>query len=287
MAETTRCRPSAPQGDRQPRRGAGHDRPRCRVRGHAPARDDDDLRQPGLDRDRVPDRPAVRHPVRARSARGVGGRDGDRLRARARRAGVRQPAHGRRAGQRDQRDRQRPRLPGAAGDRRRPAGPPADRVRAVPDRASARTARGRVSGLAAHAGPRPGRAGRDRARVPRGQGGPRSGAAGRTDGRLARAGRRTRDGSAREDPPAACGRRGSQVARARRDARRRRVAGARGRRSATNGNGTRVVALAERLRCPVWQEPFSRARRLPAGPPAVRGSPAVAAPADARRARGL
>ena len=170
MTEAT-VQTAAGPGNGSLRPGAGHDGPRCRVRGHAPTRADDDLRQPGLDRDRVPDRSSVRHPLRPRPARGLGGGDGDRLRARPGRARVRQPAHGRRSRQRDQRDRQRARLPGAARDRRRPAGPPADRVRAVPDRASARAAGRRVSGVAPPAGPRPGRAGRDRARLPRGQGG--------------------------------------------------------------------------------------------------------------------
>ena len=41
--------------------------------------------------------------------------------------------------------------------------------------------------------------------------------------------------------------------------------------------GTPWSRLAERLRCPVWQEPFSAPRRLPAGPPAVRRPPAAGA----------
>ena len=48
-----------------------------------------------------------------------------------------------------------------------------------------------------------------------------------------------------------------------------------------------VIALAERLRCPVWQEPFTRARQLPSGSPAVRRSSVLAAPPHARRAREL
>jgi benzoylformate decarboxylase len=47
-----------------------------------------------------------------------------------------------------------------------------------------------------------------------------------------------------------------------------------------------VVALAERLRCPVWQEPFGGPRRVSAGSSAVRRSPAVDAQAHAPAARG-
>ena len=104
---------------------------------------------PGIDRDPVPDRSSAGHPVRARlctRASVVGMATGYALaRGRAR---VREPAHRRRPGQRDQCDRQRARLPRAARDRRRPAGSPADRVRAVPDRASPRAAGRRVSGVA-------------------------------------------------------------------------------------------------------------------------------------------
>ena len=48
-----------------------------------------------------------------------------------------------------------------------------------------------------------------------------------------------------------------------------------------------LIALAERLGCPVFQEPFGGARRLPAGPPAVRRPPARAPRAAARDARAL
>ena len=47
-----------------------------------------------------------------------------------------------------------------------------------------------------------------------------------------------------------------------------------------------VVALAERLECPVWQDTFSSRHGLPGRPPAVRRAPAVAAERTARAVRG-
>ena len=58
---------------------------------------DDALLEPRLDRGAVPRRAARRPPVRPRAARGLGARDGDRLRARPRRARARARAHDRRA----------------------------------------------------------------------------------------------------------------------------------------------------------------------------------------------
>ena len=71
------------------------------------------------------------------AARGLGARDGDRLRARPRRARARARAHDRRPRQLRRRHRDRARQPGAARDHRRPAGPAAPRLRAVPGRAPA------------------------------------------------------------------------------------------------------------------------------------------------------
>ena len=69
-----------------------------------------------------------------------------------------------------------------------------------------------------------------------------------------------------------------------------RLAGARRRRRAptTPTTWAALVALAERLRCPVWQEPFGARAGLPAGSPALRRPPARrphAAARDARAAR--
>ena len=229
----------------------------------------------------------VRHPVRPRPPRGLGRRDGHRLRDRARRARIRQPAHRSRARQRDQRDRQRARLPGAAGRGRRATGPPAARVRAISDGAALdrlageypvwraspsapRTSRGRSPAPTT----RPGRRGARRWSSYPWATGSSPPTSSRRERRLrllhprsvdAGAGRRARrDDRAAESPALVVG---------------------------AGGEGTEgwdaVVVLAERLRCPVWQEPFSRARRVPAGPPAVCRSPVLAAPADARRAREL
>ena len=81
---------------------------RRHVRGHAAVRDDDDLRQPGLDRDPVSHRSPGRHPLRPRAPRGHRRGDGKWVRARPGSSRLRQPAH--RAGprQRGQRDRQCP-----------------------------------------------------------------------------------------------------------------------------------------------------------------------------------
>ena len=219
--------------------------------------------------------------LRARSARGLGGRDGDRLRTGPRRAGVRQPPHGGRSRQRDQRDRQRPRLPRPARDRGRPAGSPADRVRAVPHRASARAAGRRVSGLASAAGPRPGRARRDRARLPRGGGGARPGAGRGADGRLARAGRRARRrGPGRVLRPHSVA--PPRFANSRTCSPAAECAGAGRRARPRPEDWDAVVALAERLALPGLAGAVQPPRRLPAGSRAVRRPPALAAAADAR-----
>ena len=209
-----------------------------------------------------------------------------RLRARARGAGVRQPAHRRRPGQRGQRDRQRARLPRAARDRRRPAGPPADRARAVPDRPRARAAGRRVSGVAPASGPRP-RTCPARSPAP-------------TTRRRPRAVRRWSwsrwaTGSSRPTswPPArprgSCARTSvaaDQVRRARRASGGRRVAGARGR-SARRGRLGRRHRAGRAARLPGVAGAVQPARRLPPGSPAVRGPPDLAAPADARHAVAL
>ena len=125
------------------------------------------------------------------------------LRDRTARALARPAAHDRRARERGQRARHRPGEPRAAGGARRPAGPPAPLLRAVPRREAGR-ARRRVPGEGRAAGPRPGRA-RARSSAPitppttwRGPG-----ARDRADGRLGRARRRgaRAGGRDRHGPP--------------------------------------------------------------------------------------
>ena len=96
------------------------------------------------------------------------------LRDRPRRAGARARAHDRRPRQLRRRHRDRARQPGAARDHRRPAGPAAPRLRAVPGRTPARPRR-RVPGLGRPARSRAGRARRDRPRLPRSGDGARPG----------------------------------------------------------------------------------------------------------------
>ena len=119
----------SPALDRQPRAQLGReaqaavsdDRPRRHPRADARSRDDDDLRQPGLDRAALLQGRARRLPLRARAAGVVGRRDGRRLRAGDPQRGVREPALGGRrrpcARQHLHGDAQ----PDAARDHRRPA----------------------------------------------------------------------------------------------------------------------------------------------------------------------
>ena len=84
-------------------RGWGERRPVGPGRDPRPAarpRDDDDLRQPGLDRAALLRRPAGRLPLRARPAGVVGRRHGRRVRPGDATAGLRQPAQRRRRGPR-------------------------------------------------------------------------------------------------------------------------------------------------------------------------------------------
>ena len=230
---------------------------------------------------------AAGHPFRARAARGLGGGDRHRLRAGPRRAGAGQPAHRRRPRQRHQRDRQRARLPGAAGRGGRPAGSPPARLRAVSGRAGAGAAGRRVPGVGQPAGARPGRA---RARSPAPTTRPRPSAARRWSWcRWATGWRPPIELAAgwpeRTVRPASVAPGGRR--RAGRPDRR-----APTRRRSWSGHGTdscegweAMIALAERLRCPGVAGVVRPPRRVPPGPPAVRRPPAVAPPADARDAR--
>ena len=164
-------------------------RPRRNIRRPPSARADVALRQSRLDRDLAARRSSRRPPVRARAARRLGRRNGDRLRNRPRRAGARDPAHDRRARERSRCSRDRAGQPGAARRARRPTGPPSPRAGAVPRRQAAR-ARGRVSGVGRPARPSAGRPRSDRARLPRGGHRQWARARDRADGRLGRGGRR-------------------------------------------------------------------------------------------------
>ncbi len=255
------------------------------LRGHAPLRHDADLRQPRLDRDPVPDRPSRRLRVRVRAARGLRSRHRQRLRAGDWRTGVREPSH--RPGARPcrQRDRRGARLAGAAGDRRRSARSRAIGHGTVLDRPRPRTPRRQLPGVGHNAGAPPGSARLDRTRMARGPHRPRAGARDRSDGRLGggrRPGCRRRSATTR----APNGRRSGGGRGARRPDRGCALAGARRRRRACDSVGAGLApsrspsasaARSGRRR--------SRPRRLPAGPSAVGGAPAVAALADARDAR--
>ena len=148
MRTTTTGRVSA-----DPERGAPAD---------APARADDDLRQPRLQRAAVPRRAARRLPLRPGSARGRRRRHGRRLRPGHRPPGAGQPARGLRFRQRDGRAHQRRLLPHAAGHHRRPAGAPGHRARGEPRqrrRPAADEAAGRLGSGAGVRGRRPAVAG--------------------------------------------------------------------------------------------------------------------------------
>ena len=129
--------------------------------------------------------------------------------------------------------------------------------------------------------PRPGRAGRDRPRLSRGGGGARPRAGRGADGRLARAGRRARRRGAGAGVAPALG---GGVRRSRSSpicwpapSAPALVVGA-----PEGEDWDAVVALAERLRCPVWQEPFSRRVGFPQDHPLFAGHLPLAAAAHAR-----
>ena len=264
-------------------------RPRRDVRRLPPARADDAVLEPRLDRGSVPRRAAGRPALRARAARGLGRRARDRLRDRPRRAGARDPAHDGRARQRRRRARDRAREPRAARRRRRPAGPAASRLRAVPRRAGSSGLAGDYPVWVEQPVARAGRSRRDRARVPRGGDASRAGARDRADGRL---GARRPTRSARTPRPGACLRAAAadpdavdalaafladgEVA----GARRRRGRGRRG----DVGGARRARGAARRARVPGV---VRRARRVPAGPPALRRLPAGRPAAAAREARAV
>ena len=180
---------------------------------------------------------------------------------------------GRRAGDRAHQPR-------AAGGARGPAGPPPPRARSVPRRPPA-GAGGRLPGLERPARAPAGRPRRDRARLPRGGDRPRPGDRRGADGRLARArARAARDRRARcallrsaGADPAAVDALADLVAEAQAPAI---VAGA-GADSA--GGWAALRALAERLACPVFQEPFGGAAGFPQDHPLFAGH------LPARRAR--
>ena len=96
-------------------------------------RDDDDVRQPRLDRAADARRLPRRLPLRARPAGGGRGRHGRRLRPGLGQDDGGQPPHRARRRQRDGGDLQRPGQPLAAADHRRPAGAGADHPAGEPD----------------------------------------------------------------------------------------------------------------------------------------------------------
>ena len=232
---------------------------------------------------------AGRPALRARAARGLGRRARDRVRDRARasrrsRSCTRRPGSATRVGALATARVNRAPLVVA----RRPAGPAAPRLRAVPGR-PARRARGRVPGLGRAAGAPAGGARRDRARVARGFGRTRAGARDRADGRLGRGrrggsrgrGRGPRVCAAAAVDPAAVSElaaflAGASVA----GARRRRGSGRRG----DVGRARRARGAARRAGVPGV---VRRACRLSAGPPAVRRLPAGRPAAAAREARAV
>ena len=184
-------------------RGARRDRPRRDLRRDAPVRDDDDLRQSRLDRDHVPHRSPGGLRVRARRCtrdRSSGSRAATRSPAGSRRSSTctRPPGLGNAVNAiANARDCRAP-LVIVVGqqDRRQMSFEPFLTGRALG------ASRGRLPGVVEPAGSPAGRAGRDRARVPRGARGARSGARRRADGRLAvrggpAGGRCARVGSAR------------------------------------------------------------------------------------------
>ena len=277
------------------RRGGGRQRGHGRAdgaRGHlrrpAHAGADDDLLQPRLDRGPVPRRACPTTCVRAGPARGLGRRHGDRLRDRARRAGLRAAAHDRRA-----RQRRRPRWPPRASTARRSSSSSASRTAATSPRS--RSSPAACDGLAGEypvsvdqpvrAAGRPRRA---RARLPRGRDRPRPRDRDRADGRLARAGARGPRGRSGPTRLLRAARRG----RPRRSTSSRRCSRTPSRpRSSSAPAPTRRRAGRRSWRspstssCPVWTGGLRRPRGLPAGPSAVRRPPLPRPRAAARDAR--
>ena len=258
----------------------GADRPRRHLRRAPPAGADDDLLQPGQHRGAVPRRAAGRPALRAGAARGVGGEHRGRLRARAGRARAGAAAQHARAGERGRGDRHRAPEPRAARGDRRPAGPAPPRAGARSSPAGCTGSRGSTRcSRSSRCAPQdvPGAIVRAYHAAESGRG---PGARDRADGRLDRA----RAGAARDPRPAAAG-----ALRGRFDPRRWtrwRRSSASGRRSSPGGRARSwpaLVALAERLGAPVFQEPFGAAAGLPAGPSAVRRVRAGAPRTPARR----
>ena len=254
------------------------------VRRLPPARADDAVLEPGLDRGAVPRRAAGRPALRARAARGrrsSRSRPATRSGAASRRS---RSAHDGRARQRRRRARDRAREPRAARRPRRPAGPAAPRLRAVPRRA-ARGARGRLPGLGRPAGAaRRTCPARSSARTTRQR---------RTAGPAlvivpmddwARAGRRGARGRGRRG--GSCARAGVDPARGRRAGRvprrratRRRSSSARA--PTTRRRGRRSSRSRERLVAPVFQESFGARAGFPQDHPLFAGF----LPADRPRLR--
>ena len=260
-------------------------RPRGDLRRLARVRADLALREPRLDRDPAACRPAGRLPLRARAARELRRRHGDRLGDRARRARARDPAYDRRPRQRGRRARDRARQPRAARGRRRPAGPAPPGLRALP-RGQAAWPRRRVSRLGRPARAPAGRARGDRARRPRGCDRERSRARDRADGRLggrSEPGRRAGRGAPRRARAAADGAAVAELAG---------LIEARESPALVVGAGAddpetwrALVALAERLAA---RSGRSRSARAPGSPRITRSSPGTCRPiasACARRSR--
>ena len=252
------------------------------VRRAAPPRADDDLLEPRLDRGAVPRRAARRPAVRARAARGLGGRDGRRPRDRPRRA-RRSRCCTRRPGSATP----SPRSPPRARTARRSWSSSASRTAATSRSTRSWPARlrgpgGRLPGLGDQPARAAGRA-RERSSAPTTRPPPAAGPAivivPMDDWARARARSRTR----RSGPRACCARRRPtrRRRRARRPARRAPsapaiVAGA----GADGDEGwAALIALAERLGCPVWQEPFGGQAGFPQDHPQFAGH------LPARRAR--
>ena len=166
------------------------DGPRRQLRPVPRAWDDDDVRQPGLNRAADARRFPGRLPLRARPAGGGRGRDGRRLRAGLRPHHPRQPAHRPRARQRDGGDLQRAGQPLAAADHRRPAGSGADHPAGESDQPRRGADAPPAGQVGLRAAARAGRPARPGARRPPGLAaaeGPRLRLA--ADGRLVRRGR--------------------------------------------------------------------------------------------------
>src|SRR4051795_10475758 len=264
----------------------GHDeRGRGHVRDAPGAGDDRGVRQPRLDRAAVPGRLPRRLPLRARAARGGGGRHRRRLRAGERTPRAGEPPHRARGRQRDGGDVHRPGQQGAAGDHRGPADPLADDAPGAAHQPRRRADAASAREVELRAAARAGRPARARARdAPRGAAAARPGVRLDPDGRLARRGRRRRGGTPdHAHGRGARGRRPRAGARARRAAPRRRAPPARGgggRRRAggppaaaspvlvvgpdvdASGAWDAAVALAEKLRLPVWSAPATGGGRI-------------------------